>query len=557
MGIELTRKGNIFFIRLLVTLVISYLTVYGPAQDRLPVWPYLFVAFYLSTNLLAARLPQRLFANRTVFYVLVFFDSCMIALGMYLSGRAGTEFYLVYFIIIGLASMGTSLRYLMINTTVFALLYGWLLYQKGMLSGDMAVSYSLRLPFMFIIALFFGYIVDTLLRDKDRSLRESEEKYRSLIESTDDSVYMVSKDGTYLSGNNKLQTELGLSGEEFMGRSFADFHSPKEAEQFTSMVKEVFASEEALRYEAYDSRLRKWFMLTLSPIKDPANGRVTAVSVLSKDITERMLTERKLRKAYNELRKTQEQLIQSAKMSAVGRLASGVAHQIRNPLGIIVMGVEFLVDELPDKDPMLCECMDKIKEASNRTNRIITDFFQFSRTSAFELQSVDLCKLLDDAIVLMAHKLIISNIEIKKEYPGLPVGVHGDKNTLQQAFINLLTNAVDAMPEGGKMKIGVYPENGKGNVSTLEGKTGAKMNGRMTAVQIQDTGKGIPHEVLPKIFEPFFTTKHGAQGTGLGLSTAHAIVQRHKGSLDVNSVLGEGTTVTVKLHRAQNPILEV
>jgi PAS domain S-box-containing protein len=557
MGIELTRKGNIFFIRLLVTLVISYLTIFGPAQDRLPVWPYLFVAFYLSTNLLVARLPDSFFANRTIFYVLVFFDSCMIALGMYLSGRAGTEFYLVYFIIIGLASMSTSLRYLMINTTVFALLYGWLLYQKGMFSGDMAVSYSLRLPFMFIIALFFGYIVDTLLRDKDRSLRESEEKYRSLVESTDDSVYMVDRNCGYLSANNKLLNELGASASDTLNKKFGDFHSPEETRRFAGKVNQTFQGQEALRYEAYNSNVGRWFMLTLSPVKDPSTNEVKAVSVLSKDITERIHTERKLLKAYNELKKTQEQLIQSAKMSAIGRLASGVAHQIRNPLAIIVMGVEFLIDELPDKNPMLRECIDKIKEASNRTNKIMTDFFQFSRTSAFELKSIDLCSLLDDAIVLMAHRLIVSNVEIQKEYPGLPVGVHGDKNTLQQAFINLFANAVDAMPEGGKMRIGVYSERMEANHRAHEGKTGRKTNGHVTVVKIQDTGKGIPEDVLPKIFEPFFTTKYSGQGTGLGLSTAHAIVRRHKGRIDVNSVVGKGTTFTVKLHSAHNPIVEV
>ena len=478
---------------------------------------------------------------------------------MYLSGKAGTEFYLVYFLIIGLASMSTGLKYLMINTIVFALLYGWFLHQKGLFSGDMAMSYGLRLPFMIIIAMFFGYIVEAIIKDREMSLRESEEKYRSLVESTDDSVYMVDKDCRYLSANNKLLSELAVSESDIVDKTFADFHSPAETRRFAKRVKSVFETGRAIQYEAYNEDLRKWFMLTLSPIKDPAADNVRAISVLSKDITERMHREQELREAYTKLKKTQGQLIQSEKMTAVGRLASGVAHEIRNPLEIILMGVDFLSDTLPKKDALLDECIDKMKNAVNRTNKIIGDFFQFSRTSEFELESIDVRQLLDEVISLMDHRITVSNTQIERNYPEQCVLINADKNTLQSAFMNLFTNALDAMPKGGQIKITVYnqPAGAERNKAGHGSADKSIMADKMVVVKIEDTGNGIPKDILPKIFEPFFTTKEVGTGTGLGLSTAHSIIERHEGTIDVESTANKGTTITIKLQRAKDSIREV
>ena len=176
------RKRNIIIIRLLVVIIISYLTIFGPLKGIKVIWSYLFIAFYLSTNLLLPYIPDRFFTTRKIFYALVFFDSGMVSLGIYLSGQAGTDFYLVYFIILALAAVSIELKYLMINTIIFIFLYGWILYQNGSFKGDMAATYALRLPFIVIIALFFGYIVETIIKDKNKLLKESEEKHRNNLE---------------------------------------------------------------------------------------------------------------------------------------------------------------------------------------------------------------------------------------------------------------------------------------------------------------------------------------------------------------------------------------
>ena len=304
MQIENLTKKQILPVQLMVTIIISYLTIYGPAKDKWLIGSYIFIAIFFSTNLLLPYIPARYYYDKKIFYILFFFDSIMICLGIYLSGNASTDFYLIYFLIIGLASTSTSLKYLMINTTVFTLLYGWILFQKGLLAGDMGTSYALRLPFMFIIALFFGSIVDALIKDKSKSLKASEEKYRSIVESTNDTVYMVDKNSRFLSVNSKFLSEHSLTEEKIIGKKYIDFHSSEETKEFTNRIDKVFETSRATHYEAFDKDQGKWVMRTLSPIISSDTGKVKAVSVISINITERVKAEDELKKTLNKLNKT-------------------------------------------------------------------------------------------------------------------------------------------------------------------------------------------------------------------------------------------------------------
>ncbi len=246
-------------------------------------------------------------------------------------------------------------------------------------------------------------------------------------------------------------------------------------------------------------------------------------------------------------------------MAALGQLASGIAHEIRNPLGIISMGIEFLNSTLPEKDEMSKKSIEKIKQAVNRANKIVTDTLQFSRTSELKFEPVNVCKLLDETISLVGHSANLNNAKINRDYPEQSIKVEGDKNLLQQVFFNLFTNAIDAMPKGGEIKIRVYSE-----VATqIENEIGYRTNDyfkigdEVNIIEIEDTGEGIPKDVLLKIFDPFFTTKEPGKGTGLGLSMVHLIIDRHRGTIDVKSKVGKGTKFIVKLRSAKNQINEV
>ena len=551
--VESITKKQIFYIHLMVTIITSYLTIFGHTKENLIIWSQIFTVFYLSSNLVILYIPTRYFIERTIFYYLIFFHSVMICLGMYLS-NSGTDFYLVYFLILGLSSMSISLKYLMLNSIIFVLVYGWILFQKGLFVGDMAIGYALRLPFIIIIALLFGYIVDILIKDKSRSLKASEEKYRSLVESTDDSIYMVDRDCRYLSANSKFLSEHGVTETQIIGTNFSNFHSIKETNEFTKNIDRVFKFHRAIQYEAYSEKLEKWVLRTLSPIQEPDSTKIKAISVVSMDITGRVQTEKKLKNTYNKLKETQGQLIQNEKMAAVGRLASGLAHQIRNPLEIIIMGVEFLGNTLPDKNSNSEMAIEKIKQAVKRTDQIITDFLNFSRKSELKFEPVNVCDLLDDTITLIEHRINLKKIKIERNYYQESMEVNADKNMLQQVFMNLLNNGIDAMSEKGEIRISVKAE----KAMHMEDKIGYRENDyfkigdKMIVIEVEDTGKGIPEDVLPKVFEPFFTSKATGKGTGLGLSLVHLIMDRHQGTIKVQSEVNKGTKFTLNLQPASN-----
>ena len=256
--------------------------------------------------------------------------------------------------------------------------------------------------------------------------------------------------------------------------------------------------------------------------------------------------------AYEKLRETQGQLIQNEKMAALGRLASGFAHEIRNPLEIILMGVEFLDGRIADDDRTSKMSVEKIKKSVERAGRIITDMLQFSRTKKPAFASIDVCGLLEGTKGLIEHRAQASNVSVRTEFPEGDTAIEADSGLLQQVFLNLLINAIDAMPGGGDLIVRVYDK----TADKVGYKIGYRVSdyfqigGRVVVVEVEDTGTGIPEDQLTKVFDCFFTTKQSGKGTGLGLSLANLIVDWHKGTIEVKSEQGRGTKFIVNLQPA-------
>lgn len=407
------------------------------------------------------------------------------------------------------------------------------------------------------VFILLAYVIALISEGKvkeEMKVRKSEEKYRSLVESTSDLIYIVDKECKYLFVNDMLLSQFGLLNSQILGKTFDAFHATEETKNFSKNVNRVFETGTTTEYESYSKKYDKWLIKTLGPIKEPDTKNVIAVSVISKNITERKKAEEDLKKAYNELKVAQDQLIQNEKMAAIGRLTSGVAHQIRNPLGIILMGVEYLDNTLSEKDEQCAGSIKIIKQAIGRANKIIVDFLQFSRKAELKFESVDVCELLDDTINLVERSENLKKIKINRNYPEEPVKCKADKNMLQQVIINLLNNAVDAMQEGGEIKVNIFYKVAS-NISNKIGRRKGdyfKMGDKIAVVEIEDTGEGIPEDLLPKIFEPFFTTKETKRGTGLGLSLAHLIIDRNKGSIDVESEVSKGAKFIINLQPGNN-----
>jgi signal transduction histidine kinase len=221
---------------------------------------------------------------------------------------------------------------------------------------------------------------------------------------------------------------------------------------------------------------------------------------------------------------------QAEKLSSIGVLAAGVAHEVNTPLSVISSYAQMLAKQLQGDDK-LSALLDKITKQTFRASEIVNGLLNFSRTSGTEVSEVDLNKVITDTLNLLEHQLRTAKIKIERSGEDLPM-IFGNAGKLQQVFLNLFLNAKDAMPQGGVLRI-------------------ASRAGYDATVRISDTGSGIASENLARIFDPFFTTKNGngateRRGTGLGLAVSYGIIQEHGGKIRVESQLGVGTTFTLE-----------
>jgi signal transduction histidine kinase len=249
--------------------------------------------------------------------------------------------------------------------------------------------------------------------------------------------------------------------------------------------------------------------------------------------------ERKVEERTRELKETQAQLVQSAKMSTIGQLGAAVAHELNNPIGGILGYAQFILQKLskPDFTPeefKSCKRnIEYIEEEAKRCKTIVDSLLSFSRKPLVARESVDLKQLIENTFSLIKNQLKLQNIKYITQYePDLPT-ISGNGNELQQAFINIIINAQQAMPKGGELHVRVS--------------TKMKDEKRHLEINFKDSGCGIPQENLQKVFEPFFTTKEDWKSVGIGLSIAYQIIKDHNGTITVESDIGKGTTFTIRL----------
>jgi len=229
------------------------------------------------------------------------------------------------------------------------------------------------------------------------------------------------------------------------------------------------------------------------------------------------------------LRTTEQQLLQSEKLASVGQLAAGVAHEINNPLGTILLFSDIMRKELPADDPRRDDVTMIIDEAT-RCKTIVSDLLNFARQNEVLAQTTDVNALLADTIEQIAVQPVFDGVSVVSQLdPALP-NIQADPAQLREVFVNLMTNAAEAMEGGGSLTI-----------------TTSSAEDEMIKIAFQDTGCGIPEQNLSKIFTPFFTTKAIGRGTGLGLAIVYGIIKMHRGQIYVESEVGVGSTFTITL----------
>lgn len=349
-------------------------------------------------------------------------------------------------------------------------------------------------------------------------IRRVERHLASVVQSASDIVLSTDTKGTILTCNPAAEKISGYTLQEMKGLLLFAFCDPEHQDRMKCAFSRLGARKNATAGE--------WNMVTkektvvpiswvFSLMKDDT-GRPTGVVAVGRDLTERQKLER--------------QLLQSQKLAALGVMAGGIAHEIRNPLAVCASAAQFLQEDGVTAE-FRRECAEKIHTAIQRASVIIEKLLRFARPAGHEVKQTDLVSVLQEAVALVANQAKVQKVELGCRLPARPLPIEGTADLLQQAFLNLFLNALNAMPNGGHLDIT------------------AEQDGEVWSVRVADSGCGIRAADLDRIFDPFYTTSAPGKGTGLGLSLCYSIIQQHLGSIEVESTEGKGSAFIVRLPR--------
>ena len=400
-------------------------------------------------------------------------------------------------------------------------------------------------------------------QDTEQSLSESENRYRQLLASVTDYLYTVKvNDGKAVS---TLHTPgclkvTGYTSDEYLNDPYLWYrmvHQEDRDAVARQAARNIAGETAPLEHRIIhkDGSIR-WVRNTAVAHKD-AYGHISSYDALVTDITERKAAEGALHKAIeeiqnsqNELKSSQVLLINAEKMESIGRLAAGVAHEVKNPLAIVMLNLDYLSRALPNIDRTLAEVLKDMRDSIWQANAIIRGMLDFSASEQLKLKPCNLTSVIERTVLLARHSMKLNHIKLAKDLaPDLPP-VALDRNKAEQAFLNLITNSIDAMPKGGTLTARTCFK----SLSKAEIETGTSTGERFQAgepavlVEIEDTGNGIPPDTLPKIFDPFFTTKPAGKGTGLGLTVTQKIINLHGASLEITNKQEGGVRSALYFH---------
>src|SRR6201987_4365042 len=341
----------------------------------------------------------------------------------------------------------------------------------------------------------------------------------NIVESLTVGVLAIDLEGTVEAWNSKMEQLFGVARSDAVGKPLRqllpqelalEIEARGDQEQITGIYKHRF------HHQGRPIVLN----VSITPLVGKSGERIGRL-LLFDDVTQR--------------ERLEEQMSQTEKLTSLGLLAAGVAHEVNTPLAVISNYIQMLAKQMPEGDPKQTISYKTVKQTLRATESD-NNLVNFSRTGAAELADIDVNRVVEETLSLVTHPLKTSRIRIVKQLgDGLPA-VRGSANKLQQVFLNLFLNARDAMPTGGMLEIRTAAHNGS------------------VEIEVADTGGGIPREHINRIFDPFFTTKASGRGTGLGLSVSYGIIKEHAGKVDVRSAPGKGTSFHVEFPAVRKPV---
>jgi PAS domain S-box-containing protein len=411
-------------------------------------------------------------------------------------------------------------------------------------------------------------------KSAERALRESEAFYQSLVENLPQYIYRKDLQGRFTFANRRFCTQLGKTLAEVVGRSDGDFFPPELAQKYQADDQQVLTSGklfETTEEHTPPGGEKEYVQVVKSPVFD-SQGRTVGTQGIFWDVTARVRGEDKLKKAHADLARSREdllrtladlqrshgkikeaqlQVIEMEKMHTIGQMAAGIAHEVKNPLAVIRMGVDFFSNSPDAGTEPAATIIRDMQDALHRADSIIMGLLDFSTPGKVELRPADLNMLLRSSLNLVRHELKAPLITVRTELCENLPPVLVDANKIKQVFVNVLTNAAHAMPEGGTLTVRTYIK--KLTPAEAKPSPGARQSHefrageRVLVTEVDDTGTGIPEDKLDRVFEPFFTTKETGKGTGLGLTVTRKIVELHAGSIQIQNLAERGARATITL----------
>ena len=367
----------------------------------------------------------------------------------------------------------------------------------------------------------------------ERQLVESEANYRRALEQASDAIIVSDRQGVILEVNARAEEILGYTREEIVGRGLDDFVPAEDRDRMPFRLRDLIEGRSVLSERRLQRKGGGFADVEISA-RDLGDGRFQAIV---RDISER--------------RRLEEQLRQAQKMEAVGQLTGGIAHDLNNLLTVVLANSEMIAASIPEGRDDLQSDLSELQMAARRGAHMIRKLLSFSRHAPLTYQVLDLGRVVEDLIGTM-RRLLPAHFEVAFAREEAPVRVLADAGAIEQIMLNLATNARDAMPRGGTLRLEAR------RVDVARPPTGA-LPGSYACLIVADSGVGMDERVRARVFEPFFTTKPPGEGSGLGMAMIYGLTQQHGGFIALDSDVGHGTTVRVyfPLAREDHPLAEL
>ena len=390
------------------------------------------------------------------------------------------------------------------------------------------------------------------------SLRESEAFYHSLVENLPPSIMRKDLEGRFTFANRNFCATLGRPLHEIVGRTDFDFFPRELAQKYVDDDRRVVATRatiEGVEEHVPATGGTHYVHVIKSLIHDSA-GKIIGTQGIFWDVTDAKRAEQQVRQANEELRKShaelqqaQTSLIEAERLQTVGLLAAGVAHEVKNPLAIIQMGLDYLTRQCGEGDAATRGVLEDMTDAVRRSDAIVRDLLNLSKPGALALQSENPHAVIEGVLALVRHEITQRRVAVVREFCKGETGVVFDRAKITQVLVNLCTNACHAMNEGGILTIrtrerAIAPDEFQRAAGSRQGIL-FHPGDSVFEVEIDDTGPGISDQHLDKLFVPFFTTKPAGTGTGLGLTVARNIIESHGGAIRLRNRPEGGLRVTL------------